>query len=367
MNFSFLFPLYIHFLSLLLISIIVFFNSCKCLVCYVVENKSETEIFFKASKNYSSDEEAMDSKESKCDTEPIESNMSVLDHSTSNLLPEESGCHTQLCKTSDSVVDTELNNLTVVSCNNHVEKAISMRSYSNEVEPEKEPETVMDALPSFPHPAPEFLHGAYGTEDLEFRPQNQSNSELPVTDAVENCNSEKEGEKNLEDKSPRNGIIAHDPNPKKCGSIDAKGLNSNVNQDSIEVSIDVIRHLNTTGKDSYVSSGVCENGSGADPSLYSVASNKSTSQEKFDLLDQLPATDSTKTLVGTNSTNDALLSKLKESTPGINQQFSANSEVGNDCHDNVCDVSIAEKDLGVVESVHGFDISSINQASKMVK
>lgn len=312
----------------------------------------------------------MDSKESKCDSEPIVSNMPVSDHSTSNLLSEEPGCHTQFCKSSDSVIDTEPNKLTVNSCNNRIENGISMKNCSNEVvhhskEPEKESEPVMDALTAFPLPAPESLHGAHGTEALEFQPQNQSNSELPVTD-VENCSSEKEGEKKLEEKSLSNGIIAHDPNPKKCGSIYVNRLNLNVNQDCFEVSIDVIKHLNNTGKDSYVSSGVCENGSGTGPKPYSVAFNESTSQEKSDLLNQLPAADSAKTLVGTNSTADALSSKLKESTPGYNQQVSANGELGNDCHDNVCDVSIAEKDLGIVESIHGFDMSSINQASKMV-
>lgn len=314
----------------------------------------------------------MDRKESKCDTEPIESSIPVFDHSTSNLLSEESRFHPQFCKSPDGVVNTELDNLTVVSCNNQIEKARSMRNCSNEVvlcseEPEKEPEPVMDTLTSFSLPAPEPLHGAYGTEALEFQSQNQCNSELPVADVVENFYSEKEGEKKLEDKVPSSGIIAYNPNPKKCGFVDANGVNSTVNQDRCEVPIDVISHLNTTGKDSYASSRVCENGSGADPTPYSVASNESTSQEKSELLDQLPLTDSGKTIVGTNPTTETSLSKLKESIPGINQQFSANSEVGNDCHDNVCDVSIEENDLGVVEPVHGFDISSINQASKMVK
>lgn len=357
-----------------------------------LENNSETQISVKADKSYSPDE-AMDSKESKCDTEPIEPNILVLDHSTSNLLPEEYGCHAQFCRSLDSVEDAESNNLiSVVSCNNHVEKDVSQRNCSNEVVPcneepnkEPEPEPVMDALPSFPHPASEFLHVASVTEASEFRPpQNQSNSELPVTDVAENCNSEKEGQKQLEDKPPSNGI-AHDPNLKDCEYIepdediadkinevkfsrDAIGLNSNVNQDSIEVSIDATRHLNTyPAKSSYVSSGACRNGSGVNPKPYCVASNESTCQEKSEFIDQLPVSDFATNLVSTNSTTDDMLSKLKESAPGINQQFSAAKEVGDDCHDNVCDVSNAEKDLGVVEPNHGFDLSSINQASKMVK
>lgn len=352
-----------------------------------LENKSETQISVKAGKNYLPDE-AMDNKESKCDTEPIELNILSLNHSTSNLLPEESGCHAQFCRASGSVVDTEPNNLSVVSYNNDVEKDISQTNCSNEVIPcieesKKEPEAVMDTLPFFPHPASEFLRGAHETEASEARPpQNQSNSESPVIDIAENCSSEKEGDKNPEDKPSSNGI-AYDPSPKNCEFIeadedrahsinelkfwrDANGLNSNVNQDSIEGSINDTTPKNISGKGSYLSSGVRENGSWTNPRPFCLASNESTSQEESDLHDQLTVSDSAKSLTGTNSTTDGLLSKLKESTPGINQQFSANSEVGNDFHDNVCDGSIIEKDLDIVEPGHGFNLPSINQVSKIV-
>ncbi|PKU87112.1 uncharacterized protein LOC110108489 [Dendrobium catenatum] len=344
-----------------------------------LENKSETQILVEAGKNNLPDE-AMDSKESNCDAEAIKPDIPVLENPTSNLPPEESGCHGQFCRSTDSVADAESNDLkSVVSCDNHVENDVSLRNCSNEVVPcndelKKEPEDVMPpAQPSFPHAASEFLDGNFGSEASDLKPpQNHSYSELLVTDVVENCNSE-EDEPKLEDRPPCNGI-AHDSNAKQGEFIEADvdrsheinqvnltcdangGLNSNVNQDSIEVSIDGVKHLNiSSGNGSYPSSGVCENGSVPNTEPYCLASNESTSQEKSDLLDQLTVNDSTKSPVRTNSTADDLPSKLKESTPEINQQFSAADEVSDDCH-----VSIVENDADI-------DESTINQSSKMVK
>lgn len=322
----------------------------------------------------------MDSKESNCDAEAIKPDIPVLENPISNLPPEESGCHGQFCRSTDSVADAESNDLkSVVSCDNHVENDVTLRNCSNEVVPcneelKKEPEDVMPpAQPSFHHAASEFLDGNYGSEASDLKPpQNHSYSELLVTDVVENCNSE-EDEPKLEDRPPSNGI-AHDSNAKQGEFIEADvdrsheinqvnltcdangGLNSNVNQDSIEVSIDGVKHLNiSSGNGSYPSSGVCENGSVPNTEPYCLASNESTSQEKSDLLDQLTVNDYTKSPVRTNSTADDLPSKLKESTPEINQQFSATDEVSDDCH-----VSIVENDADI-------DESTINQSSKMVK
>lgn len=276
-----------------------------------LENKPETQISVKAAQNCSADE-FIDVKESKCVAEAIKPDIPVSEH-TNNLLPEASGCCAQICISLDCVENADSNEIQNANfCSNHIDKDISPRNCSNEMvafieEIKKEGEDVKNDFLSFQHPSSEFLLGATEIEISQSRsPQIETNFELPVTDVSKNCNYEKKDESTLvflqkpKDKPPSNGV-APDFSLEKCELMeeaqdrahdinevnlmhDYNGLESNVNEESVDVSTDVIKHLTTSpGKGTYTSSEVCENSCGANTELCSVASDES-SQEKSELL-----------------------------------------------------------------------------------
>ncbi|KAK8918896.1 hypothetical protein KSP39_PZI021152 [Platanthera zijinensis] len=361
------------------------------------ENKPETQISVKAETSCQS-EEIIDSSESKCDADTIQPIIPVLEHST-NVLQEVSGCHGQFYRSLDSAANLESHDLqNVSSCSNHTEKDVSSSNISNEMaayieEPKKEIKDVINILPNFEHPPSVPLHGASRIEASGSRPlKDVSTFESSVSDVHEDFSFGKEDDstpgflQKITVKPLSNGVthdslekcelmqvdedISHEINVVKFKHDNDE---SNVKEATIEMFGYVRRHLITSpGRSSYASSECCRNGCAANPKLSCVASNESITQEKSELLqnqlkcyfeandsaplDQLLVSDSAKILdvdsvSGIVKTFTAYESRLKELDPGVNQHFTSNSEIADDCHDDICDVSILEKQLGVVDLV----------------